>query len=73
MVKLVISPLIPLIFNREKAEGDFRYLHVRIREFASSIAFMRGEHFERISLDKSLDFIIGWQNRILLWKVSTFH
>ncbi|KAL3896740.1 MAG: hypothetical protein SGCHY_003879 [Lobulomycetales sp.] len=69
IVKLVLAPLIPLVFSRERAEGDYRFLHVRLREFAGSVAMMHGEHFEKSFLDKGLDAIVGFQSRILNWKV----
>jgi len=36
--KLVMSPMVSINFLQDKLEGDFRYLHQRIRNFAESIA-----------------------------------
>ncbi|EGC28306.1 hypothetical protein DICPUDRAFT_160365 [Dictyostelium purpureum] len=36
--KLVMSPMVSINYLQDKLEGDFRYLHQRIRNFAESIA-----------------------------------
>ncbi|GAM20368.1 hypothetical protein SAMD00019534_035430, partial [Acytostelium subglobosum LB1] len=36
--KFIMSPLVSLSFLQDKLEGDFRYLHLRVRSFAESIA-----------------------------------
>lgn len=44
-----------------------------MRQFAESISFMNGQHFERFTVSKSLDTVVGLQNKILLWRIlSTF-
>jgi ABC-type uncharacterized transport system fused permease/ATPase subunit len=51
----VSNHLLIIHLNRcQKLEGDFRFMHVRLRTFATSIALMRGEHFEQVYLCKSL-------------------
>ncbi|KAK5583803.1 hypothetical protein RB653_005405 [Dictyostelium firmibasis] len=37
--KLVMSPMVSINYLQDKLEGDFRYLHQRVRNFAESIAF----------------------------------
>ncbi|EGC33328.1 hypothetical protein DICPUDRAFT_48982 [Dictyostelium purpureum] len=36
--KLVISPMVSINYLQDKLEGDFRYLHQRVRNFSESIA-----------------------------------
>lgn len=43
-------PLIRLNFANEKLAADFRYALIRLREYAESIAFYRGEGVERLGL-----------------------
>ena len=35
-------PIVALVFEQEKLEGDFRFSHVRVRSFAEVIALLRG-------------------------------
>ncbi|KAJ1554771.1 ATP-binding cassette sub- D member 4, partial [Nowakowskiella sp. JEL0078] len=67
--RLLLQPIVPLIVNREKAEGDFRYLHVRLRENAESITLMRGEEIERKNLDFTFDTLLNIQWKILLFEI----
>lgn len=45
--KSAISPLAPLIYAKERAEGDFRAKHLKLRENFEAIAALHGEHFEK--------------------------
>ncbi|KAG9296398.1 hypothetical protein G9A89_014990 [Geosiphon pyriformis] len=60
-----IAPIVNLVFRKEYYEGNFRYLHVRIRQFAESIAFSRGEHAEAQRLDSYLQYLLCYQRRII--------
>jgi ABC-type uncharacterized transport system fused permease/ATPase subunit len=35
------------LYNQDKYEGNFRYIHSRIREYAESISFYRSESQEK--------------------------
>ncbi|MDY7545403.1 ABC transporter ATP-binding protein/permease [Glaciimonas sp. CA11.2] len=52
-------PLMRLAFLSEKFNADFRYALVRIREYAESIAFFRGENVERNTLGIRFGNLIG--------------
>ncbi|MGS0742626.1 ABC transporter ATP-binding protein/permease [Glaciimonas sp. GG7] len=52
-------PLMRLAFLSEKFNADFRYALVRIREYAESIAFFRGENVERGALGARFSSLIG--------------
>jgi ABC-type uncharacterized transport system fused permease/ATPase subunit len=42
-----------------------RYLHVRLREYAESVAFSRGEKEEQIRADRSLDTLLSAQRKVI--------
>ncbi|KAG0257865.1 hypothetical protein BG011_003718 [Mortierella polycephala] len=56
--RMLINPIVDVVFYKESAEGYFRYLHVRFRQFAESITFSRGEDEARRSADESLDVLL---------------
>lgn len=53
------KPLIRLNFLNEKLNADYRYALVRIREYAESIAFYRGENVEGKTLRNWFAQVIG--------------
>lgn len=53
------KPLIRLNFLNEKLGADYRYALVRVREYAESIAFYRGERVEGQGLRHSFARVIG--------------
>lgn len=57
-------PLIKLNFDNEKFNADYRYSLIRLKEYAESIAFYRGEKIERALLDSQFAKVI--QN---VWKI----
>lgn len=59
--RLLMNPIVDAIFYKESAEGYFRFLHVRFRQFAESIAFSRGEGEAKESADDSLYNLLGAQ------------
>ncbi|KAF9166275.1 hypothetical protein DFQ26_008280 [Actinomortierella ambigua] len=63
--RLVINPIVDAIFDKESAEGYFRFLHMRIRQFAESIAFSHGEEEAKDSVDKSLDVLLVYQRNVV--------
>ncbi|HET8597186.1 MAG TPA: ABC transporter ATP-binding protein/permease [Castellaniella sp.] len=53
------KPLIRLNFLNEKLNADYRYALVRVREYAESIAFYRGERVEGRTLRRWFAEVIG--------------
>lgn len=43
-----------LVFAQERREGDLRYAHVRLRQYAAEVAQYRAAHAERRHLDATL-------------------
>ncbi|KAI8987578.1 ATP-binding cassette sub-family D member 4 [Mycotypha africana] len=60
-----IQPLVNAVFFKELQEGNFRYLHVRLRDFVESIAFCAGEDDERMRAQQSLDTLLAYQKTIV--------
>ncbi len=52
-------PLIALSFINEKLSANFRYALMRLREYAESIAFYKGEHVESNTLTVRFAQVIG--------------
>ncbi|KAF9938801.1 ATP-binding cassette sub- D member 4 [Mortierella alpina] len=63
--RMLINPIVDSIFYKESAEGYFRYLHVRLRQFAESITFSRGEGEAKDSADASLEVLMLTQLDII--------
>ncbi|KAF9117192.1 hypothetical protein BGX27_000041 [Mortierella sp. AM989] len=59
--RLLINPIVDAVFYKESAEGYFRYLHVRFRQFSESITFSRGEGEAKESADQMLDVLLKTQ------------
>ncbi|MGD5182378.1 SbmA/BacA-like family transporter, partial [Xanthomonas citri pv. citri] len=49
--------LVPVDYQQQRREADFRYLLVRVREHAASIALWRGEQAEHRGLDSAFQGI----------------
>jgi putative ATP-binding cassette transporter len=58
-------PLIPLNFQQQRVEADFRHHMVRVREYSESIALDKGEAVERNQLDGRFGQVIGNYLRLL--------
>ncbi|KAF9362318.1 ATP-binding cassette sub- D member 4 [Mortierella sp. NVP85] len=59
--RILINPIVDAVFYKESAEGYFRYLHVRFRQFAESITFSRGEGEAKHSADEMLEVLLRVQ------------
>ncbi|ORZ23878.1 ABC transporter transmembrane region 2-domain-containing protein [Lobosporangium transversale] len=59
--RLLINPIVDAVFYKESAEGYFRYLHMRFRQYAESITFSRGEGEAKDSADELLEVLLKTQ------------
>ncbi|MCW9717058.1 ABC transporter ATP-binding protein/permease [Avibacterium sp. 21-599] len=68
-------PLIKLNFANEKLNANYRYSLIRLKEYAESIAFYRGEKMESHILFKQFNNIISniWQLVYRMLKLSGFN
>ena len=55
--QLIGRKLVPLSFNQQRVEANFRYNLVRVRENPEAIALYRGEADERVSLGERFEAI----------------
>ncbi|KAF9141048.1 ATP-binding cassette sub- D member 4 [Mortierella sp. GBA39] len=67
--RLLINPIIDAIFFKESAEGYFRFLHVRLRQFTESITFSRGEGEAKTAADDSLEKLMCSQLNVIYKEV----
>ena len=63
--KILMSFIVNLIYKKEKQEGDFRYIHMRIRTSTESIALVRAEEYESFNLNKCLKDLLSTQRKIV--------
>ncbi|HBO38206.1 MAG TPA: ABC transporter ATP-binding protein [Pasteurellaceae bacterium] len=68
-------PLISLNFANERLNANYRYSLIRLKEYAESIAFFRGEKMEKSVLFKQFDSVIQnvWQMVYRTLKLSGFN
>ena len=66
MNKFLIDAVSVRVYAQERAEGDFRYQHIRVRTNAEPIAFYGGERHERKTCDQLLGQLISTQLRLIL-------
>ncbi|KAF9434465.1 ATP-binding cassette sub- D member 4, partial [Entomortierella beljakovae] len=59
--RILINPIVDAVFFKEAAEGYFRFLHVRFRQFAEPITFSRGEYEAKEGADSMLDVLLSTQ------------
>jgi ATP-binding cassette subfamily D (ALD) protein 4 len=64
--KFLMGPVVSLIVQQERREGDFRFQHVQVRSCAESIAFYNGGAIEK---DKSR----GLMGKLLKTQLSLAH
>ncbi len=68
-------PLIHLNFANERLSANYRYSLIRLKEYAESIAFFRGEKMEKVLLFKQFDKVIDnvWKMVYRTIKLSGFN
>src|SRR5437016_3036089 len=71
-------PLVPLLFNQQRYEADFRFSLVRLREHSESVAFYGGESREfEVFQNRFTHCVLNWWNVIrrrkkLTWLTSSY-
>ncbi|KCV70069.1 hypothetical protein H696_03532 [Fonticula alba] len=56
--KVIAGILVPMFYEQERREGDFRYLHVRLRSYSESICLAAGIDYESELVDRALNNLI---------------
>lgn len=73
------KPLVPLNFQQQRLEADFRFAAVDLREHAENVALYRGENQQKSLLDRLVDrFLNNWYQIILrqkklLWFTASYN
>ncbi|VDN54725.1 unnamed protein product [Dracunculus medinensis] len=68
--KLLLSPIVALVNEQEKKEGEFRLRHVEVRTNAESIAFYQSGLIENVMMNKKLNSLINVQKRLVEWRFA---
>jgi ATP-binding cassette subfamily D (ALD) protein 4 len=63
--KWLMTPVVPLVYSKEKAEGNFRHAHTYLRDQSESVAMLRGEENERFRLTRLLKQLVSAQLKVL--------
>ncbi|XP_069118173.1 lysosomal cobalamin transporter ABCD4-like isoform X2 [Argopecten irradians] len=66
--KLLMSPVVNLVFKREKMEGNFRFKHMHMRVNAESAAFYKAGAIEMNKTDTQLDNLLSVQKKLVIRK-----
>lgn len=71
---LIGRPLIPLNFQQERVEADYRFSLARLREYSEQVALLNGERAEEESFGRRFERIVDNYMRIVvrLIKLNTF-
>lgn len=56
-----MAPVARLVFRQERLEGDLRFAHLRLREYASEVAQYGAAPAERRHLDGTLEAALANQ------------
>lgn len=76
--KILIGPIVSMLVEQEKLEGDFRFKHMQIRVNAESAAFYRAGNVEHMRTVRKLQMLLSTQRSLMnkeLWLylgVNTF-
>ncbi|XP_043082266.1 LOW QUALITY PROTEIN: ATP-binding cassette sub-family D member 4 [Puntigrus tetrazona] len=63
--KILIGPIVSMLVEQEKLEGDFRFKHMQIRVNAESAAFYRAGKVEHIRTDRRLQMLLSTQRNLM--------
>ena len=63
--KFLMNPLVNLIYQQEKFEGDFRTLHLNLRSNCEQVALLNGERTEMEYLNNKFDTLINNKRSIV--------
>lgn len=72
-------PLVPLNFEQQRREADFRFAAIDLRSHAEHVALYRGEHHESTVLNNLVDrFLNNWymiilRQKLLLWFTAGYN
>lgn len=68
--KVLLSPIVSLVNEQEKKEGEFRLRHVEVRANTESIAFYQSGLIENVMMNKKLNLLIKVQKKLVEWRFA---
>nr|XP_055038891.1 ATP-binding cassette sub-family D member 4 isoform X1 [Misgurnus anguillicaudatus] len=63
--KILIGPIVTMLVEQEKLEGDFRFKHMQIRVNAESAAFYRAGKVEHMRTNRRLQILLSTQKSLM--------
>ncbi|KRX56977.1 ATP-binding cassette sub-family D member 4 [Trichinella sp. T9] len=64
--KFLMSPIVRLVAEQERKEGDFRFKHVSVRNHSEAIAFYQSGSLEKLFTEKDLENLLNTQQNYLI-------
>ncbi|XP_065833740.1 lysosomal cobalamin transporter ABCD4-like isoform X2 [Oscarella lobularis] len=68
--RLIMTPIVRLVFGQEKLEGNFRFQHVQFRNHAETVAFYRSGKTEQTRIGHIFKKLLGVQWRLVKWNLA---
>ncbi|XP_062503781.1 lysosomal cobalamin transporter ABCD4-like [Corticium candelabrum] len=65
--KLIMSPIVHLVYKQENLEGDFRFQHMQLRVHSESVAFYRSGELEKQRLSLKFKDLLSTQGLLVMW------
>ncbi|GMT12115.1 hypothetical protein PFISCL1PPCAC_3412, partial [Pristionchus fissidentatus] len=65
--KVLLTPIVALVNEQERREGDFRTRHMEVRSNSESIAFYHGGFIENVFANQKLASLIKTQRKLVDW------
>ncbi|CAJ0961912.1 unnamed protein product, partial [Mesorhabditis belari] len=66
--KVILSPIVNLVNEQEKREGDFRQKHMEIRTNSEAIAFYHSGLIENVLTNQKLNALLTAQRKLVDWR-----
>lgn len=64
----IIKPVAKLVYKQERAEGDFRFGHMRLRALLKEVALYKAGETEKAHLELLLQPVLANQLRLVMWR-----
>jgi ATP-binding cassette, subfamily D (ALD), member 4 len=66
--RLVMSVVARIVYQQELLEGDFRFVHMRVRTCSEAIALLEGSDRERLQSQAAFLALLDNKKRLILWQ-----
>ncbi|XP_076097450.1 lysosomal cobalamin transporter ABCD4-like isoform X1 [Mytilus galloprovincialis] len=64
--KILMSPVVNLVFKKKEKEGNFRFKHMQIRMYSESAAFYKSGHIEKNKTNNQLLSLLKMSQKLVL-------